>query len=259
MARPAPQLPEPLPRSETFFDAEVTGWAGVINDLHFPFHDRKTIELFFAEARKLKASCVVLNGDILDCHELSRWDKTPDDPRYVTEVTMGREFLAYGRHRLPKARFIYKDGNHDERLYKYLARQAPALWGLDVLTLPSLLNFDDHGVEHVTDKKVIRVGKLNVLHGHEYPGQSSPVNPARGLFLRAKSVAMAGHNHQTSEHHEPDISGKPQAAWSVGCACDLTPKYMPLNKWNLGFAFVKVAADGTFEVRNLRVLNGRVV
>lgn len=128
---------------------------------------------------------------------------------------------------------------------------------LFALALGTILKY---GVGHVADRRVIRLGKLNVIHGHEYrPGVQAPVNPARGIFLRAKSAVLCGHFHNTSEHHEPTITGKPQGAWSVGCACALDPFYMPLNKWNRGFALVHVGRGGDFRVENKRVINGEMV
>jgi predicted phosphodiesterase len=255
-----PELPEPLRRNSAPFRLDALGWWLIVSDLHIPFHDKTTVDLAVAEARRRRAVGVLLNGDILDSHELSRFEKSPDDPRYPFEIAAGRQFLAYLRGRLPKAIIAYKEGNHDARLYSYLCSKAPALFGLEELSLPHLLHFGQHGVEHVGDLTVVQLGKLNVIHGHEYrPGIQAPVNPARGLFLRAKGNALTSHFHQTSEHHEPTITGKQQGTWSVGCACSLSPRYMPLNKWNLGFAFVDVGKQGAFRVENLRVLNGEVV
>ncbi len=255
-----PKLPEPVDRNSSPVCLEDPGTWLVLADTHIPFHDRRTIELAIGLAKKEKVNGVLLNGDILDSHELSDFDKTPNDPRYPDEIQKGREFLEYLRYQLPKVRFVFRDGNHEERLFRYLCRRAPALFGLDVLTLPSLLHFDEFGVEYVTDKRVIRLGRLNVIHGHEYrPAVQVPVNPARGIFLRAQSVVLVGHWHQTSEHHQPTIAGKPQGAWSTGCACGLAPLYSPLNKWNNGFAIVRIWGDGDFAVRNMRVIDGKIV
>ena len=87
----------------------------------------------------------------------------------------------------------------------------------------------------------------------------SPVNIARGLFLKAKVSAMQGHNHQTSEHTETDMNGRITTTWSVGCLSELHPMYMPLNKWNHGFAFVEVQPDGDFQVQNKRIHKGEVL
>jgi predicted phosphodiesterase len=254
------QLPAPVDKAYTPFAIDTPGTWLILSDVHLPFHDRRVVELAVTSATKSGARGVLLNGDILDSHELSTFDKTPEDPRYVDEIKAGKQFLAYFRDRLPKARIVYKDGNHEERLISYLTRRAPALFGLELLSLPSLLEFKTFGVEHVSDRRVIQLGRLNVVHGHEYrPNITAPVNPARGLFLRAKASAICGHLHQTSEHHEPTIAGKPLGCWSVGCACQLNPQYSPLNRWNHGFALVDVDAGGGFSVRNLRVLNGKTV
>lgn len=254
-----PELPEAVDRDSVPYSLGEGRWL-VLADIHLPFHDRTTVELAVAQAQKRGVKGVLLNGDLLDFHELSRFDRTPDDPRYPDEIKKGREFLTWLRGKLPRAEVVWKDGNHEERLFTYLCRRAPELFGLDVLTIPNLLEFDKHQITYVTDKRVIRAGKLNIIHGHEYrPTIQAPVNPARGLFLRAKGNAICSHFHQTSEHHEPTIHGKPQGAWSIGCACGLSPLWMPLNKWNHGFAFVELFVLGEFAVRNLRVLNGEVV
>lgn len=253
-------IPDPLRYRSTAYRYDAAGWWLVLGDCHIPFHDKPTLELAVAEAERRNVKGVLLNGDILDYHQLSRFDKTPDDPRYVVEVQAGRQFFAYLRYKFPKAKLVYKEGNHEERLIKYITRNAEALFGLDVLKPQHFLHLDRHGIEYVTDKEVVHLGKLHVIHGHEYlPGIQAPVNPARGLFLRAKGNAMCNHFHQTSEHHEPTISGKPQGCWSLGCCCQLNPLYMKLNKWNLGFAFVEVGKQGGFSVDNKRVIEGEIV
>ncbi len=254
-----PPLPASLNLDYPPFRINTPGRWLVLSDVHIPFHDRKTVELAVREAKRVKVVGVLLNGDIFDCHALSRFDREPTAIRYVAERELGIAFLDYLRARFPTQQMIFKEGNHEERLGNYLIRRAQELFGLKVLSLPSLMEFERFGLEHVGDFRVIRLGRLNVIHGHEYkPTIQAPVNPARGLFLRAKSVALAGHFHQTSEHHEPRITGKPQGAWSVGCACQLNPRWMPLNKWNLGFAIVEIDSGGVFSVRNLKVIDGAV-
>jgi len=38
----------------------------------------------------------------------------------------------------------------------------------------------------------------------------------------------------------------------------MNPMYMPINKWNHGFAFVQISEGGDFEVDNLRIINGKI-
>ncbi len=232
----------------------------ILSDIHCPYHDRTTIELAVTEAKRRGVVGVILNGDTLDSHEVSRHDKDPGAPRYVEEIEVTRKLLKYIRGQLPKAEMVLKEGNHEERLNAYIIQRAPALFGLEGIDIPSLLHLKDIGAEWITGKRVIGLGKLNVIHGHEFPGGcTSPVNPARGLYLKARSVAICGHHHQVSEHHARNIRGQAEAAWSLGCACFLYPRYMPLNNWGHGFAFVELSKDGSFSVDNKRVHAGKVV
>lgn len=257
---PKLELPESIHKKFPAERVDSNGWWLVLGDVHIPHHDRKTVELAVAEAKRRKCKGVLLNGDILDSHEVSRHDRDPSALRYVDEVERGKQFLGWLRKQLPSARIIYKHGNHDERLDAYIIGRAPALFGLEGVNLESILHFEDYSIESVRDRRVVQLGHLNVIHGHEYPGgASSSVNPARGLYLKARSVAMCGHHHRTSEHHARDIKGKSEAAWSVGCACDLSPRWMPLTDWNHGFAFVHLDKGGEFGVENKRVLNGRLL
>jgi len=251
------RMPEAVKRDASPHVIDVAGRWLILSDIHLPQHDVPAVEAAIAEAKRRGVVGVLLNGDILDCHEISTHDKDPSAPRYVDELRIGREFFAYMRQQFPKAEFVYKLGNHEERLGKYIIQRAPALEGIEGVDLPSCLNARDHGVTIVRDKRLIRLGKLNVLHGHEYQGGGG-VNPARWLFLRARSVALCGHFHRTSEHHAKDISDKYQAAWSAGCLCDLKPLYAPHNEWNHGFCFAEVANDGDFSVQNIRVMEGKI-
>lgn len=255
-----PALPDSVSADWPIFSVTRPGVWLALMDLHLPYHDRATIELAVREAKDRGAVGVLLNGDVLDSHEISRHDKDPRAPRYVQEVEYARQFFAWLRAQLPKADLVYKAGNHEDRLESYIIRHAPALFGVEGVSLPSFLHLPDVGCEWVSDKRIVTVGKLHVVHGHEYPGgAASPVNPARGLYLKAKYVSMMGHHHRTSEHNDRDIRGKLETAWSVGCACHLHPRYMPLNQWNHGYALVGLASDGQFQVTNRRVVNGKPV
>lgn len=254
------QLPPAVPQHYSPLYIDCPGWWLLLSDLQIPFQQNQAIIAAIKEGQKQKPKGIILNGDILDCHELSDYDRDPDMPRYKEERKLGIQFLDYVRDKFPRATIIYKDGNHEERLQRYMIKRAPALYGLQLVNTKTILELEKFGIQHVGDKRVIKLGKLNVLHGHEYTERqlAAPVNPARGLYLRTKANAISGHWHQSSEHNEASID-TPKACWSTGCLCQLTPAYRPLNKWNLGFALVKVDNDGTFLVRNLRILDGKVI
>jgi predicted phosphodiesterase len=255
---PSEGLPDSHYRDSTEYHLDTPGRWLVLSDIHLPCHDRQAVELAVSRAKIDGVAGVILNGDLLDSHEISDHDKDPSAPRYVQEIEYGVRFWRWLREQLPTCRLVYKLGNHEERLTRYVYSRAPALFGLQAVTIQSLLELDAVGVELVADKRVVKLGKLHLVHGHEYRGGGG-VNPARWLYLRARSVAMSGHFHRTSEHHARDIAGKYEAAWSTGCLCDLKPLYAPLNEWNHGWAVVEVSNGGDFGVRNLRLVNGQVL
>lgn len=257
-APPIIELPAGIAKQYTQFTIDTSGIWGIISDIHIPCHDDTTLRLFVAECKRRAVKGVILNGDVLDSHEVSDHDKDPSMPRYAHELELGKRFLQWLRQELPNARIIYKHGNHEERAGKYIFRRAPALEGLAGVNIRAWLEMDNVGVEEVGDKRIIHLGELHVIHGHEFAGGGG-VNPARWLYLKAGSVAICGHFHRTSEHHERNIAMKYQAAWSTGCACDLHPAYRPINNWCHGAAWVDVSKDGTFSVENKRVMQGRLV
>lgn len=226
---------------------------GVINDVHIPFHDTRAVDLTLEHFYKRGVKNLLLNGDILDCYMASDFTKIPTMPQLKDEFDMLKPWLAFLKK---KFNVIYKLGNHEERLERVLIQKAPMLYGWQILSWSALV---ENIVPIVENKKFITAGSLYIGHGHEFGREQvfNPVNAARGYFLRAKANFLGGDKHATSEHIEPNIKGEIIGTWSVGCLCDLTPLYRPVNKWNLGFAIVEHDGD-QFEVTNLKIVNGKV-
>jgi hypothetical protein len=156
---------------------------------------------------------------------------------------------------------IMKEGNHDERLRALIYQKAPELFGLPEASLEFLVRERADIDEWVCDKRKVMAGRLNILHGHELPqGVMSPVNIARGLYLRTKANSLCGHHHRSSYHAEMTLDEDMISCWSAGCFCHMKPNYMPINSWNHGGAIVTIAADGkNFTVDNVRIKDGRVL
>ena len=255
---PAPEaggatMPEPVELHYDTFDIDTPGNWLILNDVHIPYHDKRTIELAVADARKRATVGVLLNGDIMDCAGVSDHYRDPNVTRLEDEIDKTVAFLKWIRSQFPTARIVYKEGNHEWRLPRFIANYAPELFGLKQLRLPNLLELDSMGVEWVADKRVIQLGKLSVVHGHEFRGGGG-VNPARWLWLRAGTSALCGHFHRSSGHDEQTLDRKIHSVWSVGCACFLYPQYDPNNKWTHGWASVEVSGNRHYLVTNRKVL-----
>ena len=233
----------------------------VMSDLHIPYHRHDCISLALETGKAAGIDTILLNGDVIDFYGISRFNKDPKRMPIESEIDIVKAFLSLLKDEFPGVRIIYKFGNHERRLKTYLQTQADALTGLRCLALEQLLELDELGIEYLKMERCL-LGKLTVLHGDELPhGMGMPVNPARGVFLRAKDSTLVGHHHQVSEHSEGTISGKSIACWSTGCLCDLSPDYLYYGglKWKHGFAIVEVDDDGErFTVRNHSIIDGKV-
>ncbi len=254
-----PAIPEPVDAEFESFDASAPGRWLVLSDVHIPYHDKRTIELAVAEAKRDAAVGVLLNGDTLDFYALSHHYREPDKLRAKEEIEKGRALLEWLRSQFPRARVVYKEGNHCERMRKYLANRAPEIFDLDELRLENLLRAPQCGVEWVMDGRPVMLGKLPVFHGHEFKGGGG-VMPARWLLLRTFESAMVGHFHQPSMFTARTPTGREIGMWSLGCACHLKPAYLRNNQWANGWGMVTVHRDGEYEAASRRILkDGRVV
>ena len=239
---------------------------GILSDIHLPYQDNKALNIALEKCLDEKVDMILLNGDILDCYQVSYFDKNPTKSSFIKEVEMMCIFLKDLRRIFGDIKILFKLGNHEERLERYLMSKAPAIFNIECFNIEKLIEieyqrlFDEKLIwDVVKNKRVMQFASLSIVHGHEF-GNSffSPVNPARGYFMRAKTSILGGHNHQTSEHIESDLNGKIIGAFSTGCLCKLNPDYHPINKWNHGFAIAK-RANNNYNVRNFKIIDGQLV
>jgi len=231
----------------------------ILADIHAPYHDKESLTISLQHGKSLQPDTIVLLGDFMDFISVSFWERDPRKRNFQHELEVGRQILQVIRTNFPNSKIIIKIGNHEERLERYLRVKAPELLGYEYLTYAKLLDpTGAFGINIVPDCRIMKIDHLNMVHGHEFGRMiASPVNPARGLYMRGKEIALCGHHHQTSQHTEKTMTGDIVSCWSVGCLCDLHPEYMPINKWNHGFAHVQIQ-DNSFVLNNYKIINGRV-
>lgn len=249
-------VPKSDAKSPSLFNVPYSDFPVLIGaDAHIPYHDEKALEIFLERARGAKT--IILLGDWMDMYSISSFIIDPTAKTIPQEIDIMRDFLASLRDTFPDKRIIYKLGNHEERLDRYMKTLGAKIFGL--VSLAEKLEADESRIEIVESRQMMKVGALHVIHGHEL-GRSvfSPVNPARGLYLKAKKSALCAHYHQTSEHVEKNLDDKIESCWTIGCLCYMKPDYSPVNKWNHGFAEI-VQDEGMYSVKNYKIVNGRVV
>lgn len=248
----------------------------VISDLHIPFHADVAVQAAVSHGVKRQCDAVLINGDMGDFYEISRWERRPEDSskaKMKSEIGAQGQFLDWLRTQFPLPIPIYvKFGNHDERWDSYIWRKGAELYDLPQLRLEKILKEirDDEGevigkrdIIFVKDRQRIEYRNLTILHGHELGrALSKPVNAARGVYMKTKMSILVGHYHTTSHHVGDDMLHKHQiSCWSVGALCELHPFWLRANDWNWGFAIVEATdnSDESFTVDNKRIsLEGEV-
>lgn len=251
-----------IPEGRTHFKEwgpyEIQGACRILGlqDIHAPFHDAKALKQAIQYGVDYKANVVVLNGDIADHFAQSFYESDPRKRDTLGEIESVSQVLVGIRRAFPRAKIIFKKGNHEERWFRYICQNAPELLDLPELSLSALFKMGPLKVECVPDRRPIKFGdEWFVIHGHEAGNaNSSPISAARTFWNRMFCNVIGGHLHTSSSYTAvcPVDKTRTTTAYSAGCLCGLAADYSPMNKWNHGFWAASVAKSGKTAVQNIR-------
>lgn len=253
------QLPAEIKQS-TIHEIKIDGTTrmAILSDLHFPFVCNTSLTAALDYCKEFKPTHIILNGDVLDFYSISRFDRNPDAENIKYEVDVVRNFLDSLKEHFPNVQILYKAGNHELRFEHFIWRKAPEIWGFEEFRLDNLLKLKERGIQWIGDKILIKAGKLNIAHGHEFPRSMGSVNVARTFYLKAKTNIVGAHHHQISSYSTRDVNGTSHVAYSTGCLCQLNPDYMSINDWDNGFMTVTFESNGNFRANNLKIIDGKI-
>jgi predicted phosphodiesterase len=229
-------------------------------DFHIPNHRIEPIEAMIKYANENGIKKIILGGDVLDNTPFTRWMREPLKTGDVKRwFDMAIEFLKYIKSNFDEV--IWIEGNHDFWYKRYLMQKATELFGDSYYDLESRLQLNEIGVKFIPQNYLVKAGKLNIHHGHiTFRGGGSYANAARMLYMKTKSNMICAHVHVESSHTEPDINDEICTTFTVGCMCTLRPEYQPFGgKSCHGFARIKVARNGNFNVDNFRIYKGEIL
>ena len=230
----------------------------IMADAHIPEHDKGAIETAMEYGKKHGIKNLLLDGDMVEHSQTSVHGHDPEAPSIFAELKGLTGFIKYARQQF-KGRIIYKAGNHEDNLKRYIWQQAPALAGLKCLEFDDLVGFKNYGIEYVDQRVTLTMGKLSIIHGHEYRGGSA-LFPAQWLLRKTRSCAATAHFHKSDTARGKTVVDAVLSCWSIGCLRSLSPLWCIKNEWNWGFADVESSKDGNFEFENKLILSrGEVV
>lgn len=232
----------------------------LISDLHIPYHNIEAVTIALDYGKKEKVNTIFINGDLIDNHQVSKFEHDPKKRSIKAEFDATKDFLVQLRKAFPKASIYWLKGNHCVRWEKFLHAKVREIWDDDYFYLEERLQLNSVNVKILDDKVLVKAGKLSITHGHHiFKGAFTPVNPSRGAFLRAKQSLIVGHLHRPSHHPETDLDGKIISCWSTGCLCELRADYSPLVGNTMhGFAHILIGKNGDYTVKNYSIINGKL-
>lgn len=228
----------------------------VVNDVHVPHHDKKSVAAVLEYVRDLKPHGIIYNGDILDFDEISSYNTGSlsklEGRRFRETWDVANQFLddfkkAAGR-RLIEQHFI--DGNHEDRLARWLANEGNGVFQDDpAFSIADRLHFKERGIVYHTpyDKAFLKLGHLVVTHGR----YSNKYSAAKHLDTYRNSV-LIGHTHTPQVFFGPGLLHS-QVCYVSGHLADVDSAAMDYaprpNAWTQGFATVAVRTSGNFSVQ----------
>ena len=231
-----------------------------ISDLHIPYHDINALSLAIEYGINNDVNTIFINGDLIDFHGLSRFEKDPRKRSVKQEFEAAKSFLIALREAFPTQEIYWLLGNHDMRYQKWLMTKVYEVFDDEYYHLEQRLQVNEQRVKVIEDNVLVKAGKLAITHGHHVMrGFFAPVNSARGAWMKAKQSLLISHVHKVSNHVEVNLDGDSFGTWSTGSLCELRPDYSPLvSNYQHGFAHILVDGSGDFQVKNYQIINGKI-
>ena len=280
---PVPPLPDSPPRAAPTLvlrplavdvpppPATPTGervTAVLYGDTHFPYHDPKTLQLVTHVARVVQPDYLVHMGDLLDCYDLSRFDKNPKRLTHLQdEVDLARAHLAAMRQVTPKSFCLWLEGNHEDRLRRCLwnlPESAKALLDLDVvshaLTWPAIMGTREMGWEFVPyTEQTSRSYLPRWILKHGTTVRKWSAYTARSEWEHHARSGASGHTHRLGVYCHRDYNGVHM--WiETGCTCRLDPEYAQDPNWHPGCLVLTFdRATGAVFTEIVHAYNGRAM
>ena len=227
--------PEPLPPMSTGTARVRRSVERVlfIPDVHVPFEDPRAWDLMLSVARALRPEHIVILGDFADMWAVSAHDKSPTRRENLESEMKAVAIRLDELDALGARTKVYCEGNHEDRLSRYITRAAPELF--EYVQFPKIHRLDERGWQWVPYREHHRIGKVFVTHDL---GEAGIYAAARARGTMGGNVII-GHVHRMGVHYASTAEGTGHVSASFGWLGDATQaRYLPAAKraaWQLGF------------------------
>ena len=210
----------------------------VVNDLHIPFQDSATVACVESFWDRFKPDLEIYAGDIVDCYQLSVFSANPSRQFSLQDEFDATESWLRSRvQKNPNARRIYMEGNHEDRLRRWMWKLGPAVNSLRSNTIEEQLKLKELEFEHLTYRSLVRILGCEIQHGYRASRSAAmPQNVAQLMARATNSSGVCGHTHRVNQVHWTDTRGS-HSYRENGCLCRMDLEYAPFPNWQHSFSF----------------------
>lgn len=178
---------------------------GVINDLHIPFQDPRSVGLVLDIYEDIGVDEIILNGDVLDFYAINMHGPKHPEVQFKLqdELEEGRSFLEKLRNRFKDTKIIFNAGNHEDRLDRFILNSAPPFW--DLVTVEKQLRLAELNIPYRRYQEPLYINDLIIVHSPSSYG----VNGARTMLTnKPGSSYLVGCTHRLQTATITDAHGK---------------------------------------------------
>lgn len=206
----------------------------IVPDTHRPYHDVRAWRLFLKVAKTFRPHTIVSMGDLADFYTVSAHSK---DPRRAGRLAWELRDVHKALDELDALgarQKVFIEGNHCDRLRRYLQDKAPELF--NTVSIPTLLRLKERGWAYVPYKQDYKLGKLHFTHDVDNAGRYAA---HKALDTYQHSI-VTGHTHRLGYIVEGNAVGEHKLSAMFGWLGDVEQiDYMHRVKarkdWALGF------------------------
>ena len=246
-----------------FFLEEVKPWVGkyelkqtdgriktmlIGSDLHDVEADPFVLSVFLDTAKRVQPDVIVLNGDMYDEYEFSRFDQDPRQVNIRARYDFVREqFFKPLRRICPNTQIDFIIGNHEQRILKLLADRSPAmkvLVDLMGVTFSQLLGLDDFRINLIckSDFAAYNAKEMHEEVKRNYKKYYETVIVNHFGDEGFAMCSVGGHTHKPKLSSTVNEVMGPIWALTTGAMAKVDAEYVP-GKTNYQQSFALVHVD----------------
>jgi len=229
-------------------------------DTHVPYEDKQLFKLMLEIVAHTKPWAIVFLGDFGDFYAVSSHDKNPKRKLNLkwevdcVNARLDQVQKVAEESGVKKVWFI--EGNHEWRLDRYLASNAPALF--DFFKVKDLFRIGERGWTFVPYKDHVQIGKVYFTHDTGKAGARAHKQSGDDF----QDNVVIGHTHRMGYMIEGNAKGKPHVYAMCGWLGDLKQvDYMhrikALRDWSHGFAMGYMEPDDNMHIQLVPIVDGK--